>query len=383
MFINYAVKKFLGSNTGKGFKGFYEDLLYKSGYGDDGQSVFILKGGPGTGKSTFIKKTAAMLEKMNCDVELLRCSGDVNSYDGVVSRMGGITVVDGTSPHCIDPVCPGVCESILNLGEFWDRSVLSQYSDKVDECIKRKKLMYKKAYHYLAAAGEIYKDRADILMQNVDGYKVELYAKSLAEELVKTKKGDGAKGRKRRAFATAVTSEGITGALPGMPDGELSNGSIYCVNSIFGLSSARLLEVVADSALSAGYDVNCYYCGFDSGKLEHITVPELGFMIVTSNEAHTFIRGTKVTEIEFEGFMKDDAVLNENSCKGFDVGYSRIRFDELTERAFRALAKASEAHIEMENYYVEAMDFAGLTQYTDFVLDDSAAEVHNNIVSGI
>ena len=71
---NYVAKKFLGSNTGEGFRGFYGDLLYGSGFGDSRQYVYILKGGPGTGKSTFIKKVASMLEKSDCDTELLLCS---------------------------------------------------------------------------------------------------------------------------------------------------------------------------------------------------------------------------------------------------------------------------------------------------------------------
>ncbi len=384
LMTNGAIEKFLGSNTGKGFKGFYDDLLYGSGYGESKHSVYILKGGPGTGKSTFIKKVGVLLEKMSCDVEFLRCSGDVNSFDGASSRMGEITVVDGTSPHCIDPTCPGVRESIINLGEFWDRSLLMKYSDKIEKSMNIKKTMYRKAYHYLAAANEVYLDRADILRQNIDFQKLERYADSLADELIKNKKNDhGGLGVKRRAFATAVTAEGVSGKLPGMRGGDMSVSNIYCIDSMFGISTEKLLKIIADRAVKAGYDVDLYYCGFDSSKLEHIVVHELDFMIVTSNEFHRYASLSRVNEIAIEGFMKRPFEQKGTVCCGNDIGYSRIRFEELIDRASRALAKASEAHGDMENYYVEAMDFAGLTQFCDFVLDDISAEVHNNIVGEI
>ena len=50
---------FLGANTRYGFKSLYETLL--TDYDNYNLTVYILKGGPGTGKSTFVKKSLVFL----------------------------------------------------------------------------------------------------------------------------------------------------------------------------------------------------------------------------------------------------------------------------------------------------------------------------------
>lgn len=376
---NYGISKFLGSNTGKGFKGFYADLLYGSGYYGNNQSVYILKGGPGTGKSTFIRKVAALLQKKDCDTELLLCSGDVKSLDGVISKSGGITVVDGTNPHGIEPVCAGVHENIINLGVFWNKHILRKYSGQIEELFAKKKIMYKKAYRYLASAYEIYRERADIIGQFVDYRKMKIFAEYLADELISEKDDSACCGIMRRAFATAVTSKGVFGKLPCYDNLGYDGLKVYCIMSKFDIPTGLILETVAEKAVLNGYDTDLYYCGFDSEKLEHIVIPELGLAIVTSNEYHRFDNQNTEQEIVAEGFLKESVNVSREKCMEYDIGYAKIRFDELSERAFRALGKASEYHHEMEDYYVEAMDFKALNEYADCMLDEMSMVIRDNI----
>lgn len=378
MTLNDGVtRKFLGSNTGKGFKSFYGDLLYGSGYCDDSQSVYILKGGPGTGKSTFIKKIVNMLDKSGCDTELLLCSGDVRSLDGVISKSGGLTVVDGTNPHGIEPVCAGVHENIINLGVFWNKDTLRKYSGQIEELFAKKKIMYKKAYRYLASANEIYKERADIIGQFVDERKMKRFAEFLANEIIPEKEDVSGVGIIRRAFATAVTSEGVFGQLPCGSD----EFKVYCIVSKLGISCDPILETVAGKAVLYGYDVDLYYCGFDAEKLEHIVIPELGIAVVSSNEYHSFNGTAAEQEIFAEGFLKESVTVSREKCMEYDIGYAKIRFDELSERAFRALGKAAEYHHAMEDYYIEAMDFASLNDYAESIIGEISDVIYRNVFS--
>ena len=57
-----GVRLFAGANTAQGFYSFYP-LLAR----DDLQRVFILKGGPGTGKSTFMEEIAKSLAPVRVD----------------------------------------------------------------------------------------------------------------------------------------------------------------------------------------------------------------------------------------------------------------------------------------------------------------------------
>ena len=81
---------FLGANTPNGFTSLFADCYTKS------FTVFILKGTPGSGKSTMMKKIAATFPLSH---ELIYCSSDPDSLDGIIFPNEKICVLDGTSPH--------------------------------------------------------------------------------------------------------------------------------------------------------------------------------------------------------------------------------------------------------------------------------------------
>ena len=77
----------------------------------------ILKGGPGVGKSTFMRRVHAALCANGEPSTLYFCSGDPDSLDGVAVPHAGLLILDGTAPHIVDPEIPGARDSIINLGE--------------------------------------------------------------------------------------------------------------------------------------------------------------------------------------------------------------------------------------------------------------------------
>lgn len=77
----------------------------------------ILKGGPGVGKSTFMRRVHAALCANGEPSTLYFCSGDPDSLDGVAVSHAGLLILDGTAPHIVDPEIPGARDSIINLGE--------------------------------------------------------------------------------------------------------------------------------------------------------------------------------------------------------------------------------------------------------------------------
>ena len=72
---------FLGANSAEGFYGLYDQLLDARLY-----DLIILKGTPGCGKSTFMRRAAAALEERGLESVYIHCSGDPDSLDGVISR---------------------------------------------------------------------------------------------------------------------------------------------------------------------------------------------------------------------------------------------------------------------------------------------------------
>lgn len=85
---------FPGGNTSQGFYSLYNHMI-----GSDANRILVIKGGPGVGKSTFMRAIGeAMLEK-GYDVEYHCCSSDNGSLDGVVIPALKIALVDGTAPQ--------------------------------------------------------------------------------------------------------------------------------------------------------------------------------------------------------------------------------------------------------------------------------------------
>ena len=93
--------------------------------------MIILKGGPGVGKSTFMRRIGAAFAERGHAVEYLICSSDPHSLDGVVARKAGFAIIDGTAPHIVDPRLPGAADSLVNLGAFLDETTLSKRKDTI------------------------------------------------------------------------------------------------------------------------------------------------------------------------------------------------------------------------------------------------------------
>lgn len=89
------VQFYLGANAPSGFYSLYDQLIDP----DQAQDVMILKGGPGCGKSSLMRKVGAAMEEQGLAVEYIQCSGDPDSLDAVIIPTLATAIVDGTAPH--------------------------------------------------------------------------------------------------------------------------------------------------------------------------------------------------------------------------------------------------------------------------------------------
>ena len=63
-----AKESFLGVNSEAGFYSLFEDFINKR------SRVYVIKGGPGTGKSTLMRSIGKQAEQRGLEVEYLHCS---------------------------------------------------------------------------------------------------------------------------------------------------------------------------------------------------------------------------------------------------------------------------------------------------------------------
>lgn len=136
-------KKYLASaNTSVGFVNCFENINpLKNSF------CYILKGGPGTGKSSLMKKIAFYFEQKGLEVEYFYCSSDADSLDGI--RIKNFSVVDGTAPHTTEATMPGIKEKIVNVGAFIKDDIKKNKID-IEKLIIKKSQCFKLAYKYFS-----------------------------------------------------------------------------------------------------------------------------------------------------------------------------------------------------------------------------------------
>ncbi|HEX3040000.1 MAG TPA: hypothetical protein VHP54_06880 [Caproiciproducens sp.] len=85
--------RFFGALTVDGSSDYIDNLTANV------QKRYFIKGRPGTGKSTFLRRIASGALKAGFDVESYHCAFDPDSLDMVILRELGVCLFDSTPPH--------------------------------------------------------------------------------------------------------------------------------------------------------------------------------------------------------------------------------------------------------------------------------------------
>ncbi len=189
---------FPGANSGKGFFSRFSGIVptwEKAHY------TYVLKGGPGVGKNTLMKKVAKLALEKGYSIEEFHCASDPSSLDAVRVIEKGIVLLDGTSPHSIDPVLPGICDEVVDLGHFKNYREFAANRGEVEILLAENKKHYNAAYAMLGAAYALKKEAISAASDAVDLDK--LHGR-LSEVL-----GDVQNGEKRELFARSATPMGV------------------------------------------------------------------------------------------------------------------------------------------------------------------------------
>ena len=145
---------FLGANSEEGFFSHYDQLL--GGRLDD---LMILKGGPGCGKSTFMRRVGAAMERAGERIVYINCSGDPDSLDGAIFLDRNAAIVDGTSPHVLEPTYAVTSERYVDLTRFYDVDAAKARHAEIVALSDEYRAHYRSAYRILRAMGEVESER--------------------------------------------------------------------------------------------------------------------------------------------------------------------------------------------------------------------------------
>lgn len=342
----FARHMFPGNNTPQGFFSYYQYILAQ----EEAEQIYCIKGGPGTGKSTFMKKIAAEMLEEGHDIDFMHCSSDSHSLDGIVIKDKNIAFIDATAPHIVDPVNPGAVDQIIHLGEFWDQAGIRVHKREIMESRAKLSDLFARTYRYLAAAKSMYDNVADIYEKTVAKEAFYQIAADLTTEELAHKAIGQKRGKIKKFFASAMTPEGLKHYLDTLAQ---PCKTAYIFRAPVGLSVEKTLEIFVESAVYRGLDIELYYCPLDpEKKLEHLVVPALGLAILTSNNYHEiFVEGS--VDIHMEAYIDRQGL--EQNARHLDNSLSLM--DEMLGKGIECLRMAKKEHHHLETYYTPNMDF--------------------------
>ncbi len=361
---------FPGNNTSLGFFSYYKHVLGQR----EANKIICIKGGPGTGKSTFMKKVALHFAEKGEDIDYLHCSADENSLDGILLKNKRIALVDGTSPHVIDPITPGAVDRIINLGEYWNEESISVNKEEIIDLNEETSRWYRIAYNYLNAAKSVYRSLEEIY--NTAAQSSEIY-RLVADVIGKEYKDIDISlrpGKKKKFFASAITATGVMHYIPSL----LSNmKTVYMINNPVGFANNSFMEIISEGAIYRGLDVECYYCSMcPDEKIEHIIIPKLQLAFITMNEFHDiepweisdlWENDQEIILIDMNDYMSSYGVEKNRNL----IVSLKDEFDILLNKTFINLGKARETHLLVEKMYIPNMNFTEVTN----LVENTIAEI--------
>lgn len=347
---------FLGANTPFGFHSLFRELYDPA----DGWRAYILKGGPGTGKSTFMKTIAARCAEAGVGYETIRCASDPNSLDAIRIEEKKICIADGTAPHVLEPKYPGAVETVLDLSACWNDAVLRENREEIIRLFAENASAHRRCVRFLQAAESLSRDVRRIVLACTDTDKIERYASRFASRRFGAPRG--IVGIEITRFLSAVTPDGIyihRDTPPALCE------EIVVIEDPYGAASTALLSCLRRYALGAGLDVIACPCPLhpDAGP-QDLFVPQLRLGFVTENAFRHFEGTAKVHASRFT----DAAALRSHRSR---ITFSRRTEKELLEEAVSACSDALSVHNELETYYKRAMDYDAVTR----LAEKTAAEI--------
>ena len=197
-----TVHFFAGANSGDGFQNLFSQITDL----EDTYDLMVLKGGPGVGKNTFMREVGRAMEAAGTPVEYLWCSGDPDSLDGVVLPALRCAVVDGTSPHVVEPRYPAAVDRYVDLGRFYDLTAAKIAAEAVKEHTHTYQAAYVRAYRNLKAARQVELDAFGAVRRTFDADRAQRRVEGILSRELRQKGGE--QGRTVRRFLGSVTHQG-------------------------------------------------------------------------------------------------------------------------------------------------------------------------------
>lgn len=334
---------FAGGNTSVGFYSCFEDILPPA----QRKRMFYLKGGPGVGKSTLMRRVASAAKEAGQEVEYFHCSSDPDSLDGIALPQLGWAMMDGTAPHVYDPITPGARDTLIPLGDFLDERAMQPRAKEIAALQGEISLRFNRCYSFLSAAGQLGRLCAGQSLR-------EDRLHDLARQWTDTLPRRGGRGTCRRLFAEGFTPKGQVTLL------EPAGLTVRWVECPQGLCLTPLWQEISWNACWRGLPVVHLLSPLWPEELDGLLLPEQGLLL------RTCLPDTRPDATPWQ------QLCGSGTQPEKERGYDKNAFELMICRALEQLSAAKALHDELENHYIPHMDFEAWQRRLDSLMQELA-----------
>ncbi|ACS79931.1 hypothetical protein [Maridesulfovibrio salexigens] len=337
---------FFGCNSAEGFHSFFNFLPDM-----DNAKMVIVKGGPGTGKSTFIKQIGDAFTKEGYDLEYQHCSLDPESYDAVTIPEIKSIVVAATGHHVYDPRNPGAVDEILNLGDYWDVEGIRKHRKEIIEINSMAEGQFHKVYNQLKAARLLLANAEIISSSALNPSKMNIIEQDICSFLPAAEKMERF-GSERNCFVSSITPFG---------EEHLADTIVHNNTQIIGLigepgsGRSTLMKQIGKKAQLKNLVVEYYHKPIDPTIIEHIHIPEAEIMVTVQPDLMP-------ANNPMTTYNLADCANTLTRAEKSEISSAKQRYEEILGDAIESLLYAKNTHSELEQYYVPYMDFDSVNQ---------------------
>ena len=337
-----------GGNTCYGFYSFYDYMV-----SPEVERKIILKGGPGVGKSSFMKKMAQDFLNQGYDIEYHWCSSDNESLDGIVIGKQQVCILDGTAPHMVDPRYPGAVDEIINLGNYWQQQSLHQNRSEIIALTSKVSICFQRAYMRLRESKMAVAEWESYYREARDDEAVNRNIVALTGDFLPDLIGN--RQKIRHMFPGAITPVGLVSKIDSLIENDYS---LFAVQGSPGSGIKELFSYIEQTVNPTGIQAEIYHNPFDPENIDIFILPQSKSVLIDISR-RLFDYSALLPGIKYRRFLDFDQLVNKSVIDTYEqnIVSTQERVKSGIADAVNFIRQAKGYHDQLESYYIPTMDF--------------------------